>query len=30
LEVEHGGAAPVIVDRSAKLDRIIEPRLEDS
>ena len=23
--LEHGGAAPVIVDRSAKLDRIIEP-----
>jgi acyl-CoA reductase-like NAD-dependent aldehyde dehydrogenase len=23
--LEHGGAAPVIVDRSAPLDRIIEP-----
>jgi acyl-CoA reductase-like NAD-dependent aldehyde dehydrogenase len=23
--LEHGGAAPVIVDRSAKLDRVIEP-----
>jgi acyl-CoA reductase-like NAD-dependent aldehyde dehydrogenase len=23
--LEHGGAAPVIIDRSAKLDRIIEP-----
>ena len=23
--LEHGGAAPVVIDRSAKLDRIIEP-----
>ncbi len=23
--MEHGGAAPVIVDRSAHLDRIVEP-----
>jgi acyl-CoA reductase-like NAD-dependent aldehyde dehydrogenase len=28
--LEHGGAAPVIVDRSAKLDRIIEPLVKGS